>query len=141
MNTYPEHLGNELAKCTDEDLKRVLLQFMKRRGYPETGTPDTLMHMYNILSTNSFDYTGNIPVEAKELKLNKNRVMFNVEVSSYDESGGSGKESSESFHFRNLQDVWNYMNGFPATDFSPDSLSQAKDMEMHCCHRYKLLYI
>lgn len=30
MNTYPEHIGNELGKLTDKDLHRVLLQYVEK---------------------------------------------------------------------------------------------------------------
>ena len=55
MNTYPEHVGNELANMTDEELKRVLIQFTEKTSLSEK----EMFELFdNVLKCKHFDYMG-----------------------------------------------------------------------------------
>lgn len=55
MNTYPEHIGNELANMTDEELKRVLNQFIEKTSLSE----QEMFELFDkVLKCRHFDYNG-----------------------------------------------------------------------------------
>lgn len=55
MNTYPGHVGNELASMTDEELKRVLNQFIEKTSLSEQ---EMFEFLDKVLKCRHFDYRG-----------------------------------------------------------------------------------
>lgn len=76
MNTYPEHIGNELGKLTDKDLHRVLLQYAEKNF---DSVQDMLKHLKLVAECKDFDYLGQIDTEKldeKDLKAKKIEQAF-----------------------------------------------------------------
>lgn len=73
MNTYPEHIGNELGKLTDKDLHRVLLQYVEKNF---DSVQDMLNHLKLVAECEDFDYLGQIDDEKNK------EILGNCETSS-----------------------------------------------------------
>jgi hypothetical protein len=58
MDTTNKHIGNVLSKMSDEDIKEVLEQYIKKRNFDSKEQMND--HFDNVLSCDEFDYEGNI---------------------------------------------------------------------------------
>ena len=71
MNTYPEHIGNELGKLTDKDLHRVLLQYVDKNF---DSVQDMLNHLKLVAECKDFDYLGQIDLKYEDRAISKDNT-------------------------------------------------------------------
>ena len=57
MDTTNKHVGNVLSKMSDEDIKEVLEQYIKKC---EFSIESMSVYFQNVLKCEEFDYDGNI---------------------------------------------------------------------------------
>jgi hypothetical protein len=58
MDTTNRHIGNVLDEMSDEDMREVLEQYMKKRRFLDKES--LIKHFRDILECHHFDYDGNM---------------------------------------------------------------------------------
>lgn len=102
MNTYPEHIGNELGKLTDKDLHRVLLQYVEKNF---DSVQDMLNHLKLVAECEDFDYLGQIDDKKLEEVLGKGEE-FSMKETIVKPVEFKGKKFSNYYQTYNGHDVY-----------------------------------
>lgn len=102
MNTYPEHIGNELGKLTDKDLHRVLLQYVEKNF---DSVQDMLNHLKLVAECEDFDYLGQIDDKKLEEVLGKGEE-FSMKKTIVKPVEFKGKKFSNYYQTYNGHDVY-----------------------------------